>query len=110
MQIQLEWHRCAPTCRREELIHQIIETHAASRRVTDASVRVEERGKQSPRYAIQMHLSIPGPDLAGAGTGQTFDEALGKLSRRLNASLAQRERKQRQNTSAPKGVKPSYRG
>lgn len=110
MQIKLEWHRCTPTRRREDLIHQTIETFAAHRRVTDAGVRVEERAKHSPRFEIQMLLRVPGPDLAGEGAGQTFDEALVKLTRHLRRNLAARERKQRQTTDAPKGVKPSYRG
>jgi hypothetical protein len=110
MQIQLEWHRCAPTRRREDMIHQTIEAFAAKRRVSSAGVRVEERVSDSPRFEISMLLQIPGPDLAGAGSGQTFDEALVKLTKKLWRDVAVRERKLRRNTDAPKGVKASYRG
>lgn len=110
MQIHLEWHRCAPTRRREDLIHQTIAAFAALRRVSSAGVRVEERSHDGPRFEISMLLRIPGPDLAGDAHGQTFDEALAKLTRELQRDLARRESKQRRHTGAPKGVKPQFRG
>jgi hypothetical protein len=110
MIIHLDWFGCNPRSKWETEIHQTLENLATIKRVSRASVRVEEITEGGPRSHLTMMLTMPGPDVISHGIGHTFDEALLKLTATVRQMLTMRAMKLRQHDGAARGVKALHRG
>jgi hypothetical protein len=61
-----------------------------ARQIDEASVRLECRFETSPRFAVQIHLVAPGPDVYAESTDHTLRAAFSKALAQLRQNVAPR--------------------
>ncbi len=110
MIIKLDWFSCNSSPKWDAQIHKMLEEMGALKAISHASVRVEEISEGSPRFHLTTMLRMPGPDVLAHGDGQTFEEAILKMSGKIRHTLQTRVSNARRNDSAAKGVKAMHRG